>query len=356
MPSASYYGGAVLRRTRDYLFHRAHRLEAQAIRRSIESWRGKTASADIRRCREYALDILGHAHFAPWLEVYAAMAGRFIEGWIPDNFYGSVVVPKLKGGYGKICDLKSLNSVLFRDDAFPDILARVNGIFLDTRYELVPPPSVEDRLFAQSDRVIFKRDNWQRGSGIHFFDKDSFDLERVSKLGNGLFQRVIEQHELLAAFARSSVATLRLTSVYEDDGRVSIRACYLRFGTGADTHVQSSSHVRVPIRLTDGAFGHKGYTIHWQPIDRHPTSGVAFAGHRVPAFEECMSTVTALHRKVPYARCVGWDVTVDKGGKVMLMEWNAVHNDIKFSEGTQGPCFADLGWEKLGPARRTRLR
>jgi hypothetical protein len=29
------------------------------------------------------------------------------------------------------------------------------------------------------------------------------------------------------------------------------------------------------------------------------------------------------------------------------MEWNGTYNDIKFSEATQGPCFADLGWERL---------
>ena len=49
----------------------------------------------------------------------------------------------------------------------------------------------------------------------------------------------------------------------------------------------------------------------------------------------------------PYARCVGWDVTVDADEKVMLMEWNAEHNDVKFSEATQGPCFSDLNWERL---------
>jgi hypothetical protein len=34
------------------------------------------------------------------------------------------------------------------------------------------------------------------------------------------------------------------------------------------------------------------------------------------------------------------------------MEWNAEHNDIKFSEATQGPCFADLRWDRLVPQRR----
>jgi hypothetical protein len=36
------------------------------------------------------------------------------------------------------------------------------------------------------------------------------------------------------------------------------------------------------------------------------------------------------------------------------MEWNALHNDIKFSEATQGPCFTDLRWERF--ARRNDAR
>ena len=50
---------------------------------------------------------------------------------------------------------------------------------------------------------------------------------------------------------------------------------------------------------------------------------------------------------MPYARCIGWDVTVDSEEKVNLMEWNGEHNDIKFAEATQGPCFLGLGWEEL---------
>lgn len=66
------------------------------------------------------------------------------------------------------------------------------------------------------------------------------------------------------------------------------------------------------------------------------------------AFKTCVLTVTKLHKKAPYARCIGWDVTVDGDENVRLLEWNPEHNGIKFSEATQGPCFADLGWERRG--------
>jgi len=58
-----------------------------------------------------------------------------------------------------------------------------------------------------------------------------------------------------------------------------------------------------------------------------------------------VALVLRLHRARPYARLLGWDVTVDKNNDVQIMECNGGHCEIKSSEAMQGPCFADLGWE-----------
>jgi hypothetical protein len=51
---------------------------------------------------------------------------------------------------------------------------------------------------------------------------------------------------------------------------------------------------------------------------------------------------------VPFTSIIGWDVAVDENHNVKVMEWNGDHNDIKFSEATQGACFSDRGWESSG--------
>jgi hypothetical protein len=296
---------------------------------------------------QYAIEVLGHKYYAPWLYVYSAIAGGFKEGWIPDNFFGSTVDPTINGWYGKISNLKPLNRGIMKSDVFPDIASFVNGIFLDKDYSLIQLANVKDVLFKNTEKVVFKLDNSLQGRGIYFFSVDDFSIDKVKVLGNGVFQSFIYQHKLFEEFASNSVATLRITSVFKDDAEVSVRACYLRIGSGKDTHVQSKSHVRLPINLNTGAFADKGYLTNWISTDIHPTSKVPFAGNHVPSFTTCLSTVICLHKMVPYSRCVGWDVTVDLDANVKVMEWNAEHNDIKFSEATQGPCFGDLGWEKI---------
>lgn len=45
-----------------------------------------------------------------------------------------------------------------------------------------------------------------------------------------------------------------------------------------------------------------------------------FAGNVIPAFKSCVRTVTELHEKVPYARCIGWDVPVDREENLRLLD------------------------------------
>jgi hypothetical protein len=126
-----------------------------------------------------------------------------------------------------------------------------------------------------------------------------------------------------------------------------VRSAYLRFGRTIDTHVKSSSHLRVAIDVQSGRFADDGYTTDWLTATEHPDTGVKFAGNQVPEFEKCKIAVLEIHRRMPFARCVGWDVVVGTDDDVKVLEWNAGHNDIKFSEATQGPCFSDMRWEAL---------
>ncbi|WP_413934981.1 sugar-transfer associated ATP-grasp domain-containing protein [Nitrospira sp. BLG_1] len=339
--------GGTLRSLLSYHYHRQHMMDAKGVLKRIERAKGPLSRRLVKQCNDYAIDVFGHRHFAAWLYVYSAVAGKFMEGWIPDNYYGSVVRPRLKGVYGKISGLKSLHPAIFSSESFPDILSYVNGVFFDTDYRVINPDSVKGEIFSGRERVVFKLDNSSRGKGIWFLDRESFDLSKVCGLGNGVFQSLINQHELFREFAGASVATLRMTTVITDTGTTSLRACYLRLGNGTDTHVQSSSHIRIPIDIKTGAFNHVGFTTDWLEIESHPASKVKFEGKLIPVYDDCRKLVTSLHQRVPYARCIGWDLAVDDQERVRIMEWNAQHNDIKFSEATQGPCFSDLQWERL---------
>lgn len=332
---------------REQRYHRKHKRQALKILSSIESKKGRISQKIRSKCDQYAIDVLGSRVYAPWLYVYSAIANEFKEGWIPDNYYGQIVVRQLKGDYGKVSSLKPLNSMAFNSNYFPDILSYVNGVFFDRNCAVIKKGDVLNQLFEANKRVVYKLDNSRQGQGIFVFEKDNFDIEKISRLGNGLFQGFITQHGSLSCFNDSSVATLRITTASSDLGEISVRSCYLRFGAEGETHVQSKSHIRVPIDVGNGSFSHVGFTPEWLEITCHPFSKKKFSNNNVPSFEQACLVVKELHKKVPYVRVIGWDIAVDEEGKILIMEWNGEHNDIKFSEATQGPCFSDLQWELL---------
>lgn len=338
---------STLKRLSSRRYHWQHAAQARAILRTYASHDAKPDPAQLRLADAYAQDVLGHLRYAPWLHVYTAVAGRFKEGWIPDNFYGSVVVPAVKGPYGELSMLRCLQRTIFHSDAFPDVAYYANGSFVMPGNEPVSRNDLKARLFAGRDEVVFKIDNSGKGQGLFFFERDTFDPRAVEALGNGVFQQRIVQHDALARYAPRSIATIRMTTVVDERGDIGLRACYLRLGRADDDCVQSNRQIRVAVDLASGELAAQGFGTDWLRIPAHPDTQVPFAGARIPSFDACKATVIALHRKVPLIRSVGWDLAVGPGGEVIVMEWNASHNDIKFSEATQGPCFADLHWERL---------
>ena len=162
-----------------------------------------------------------------------------------------------------------------------------------------------------------------------------------------MFQYFIEQHETLKALSPNAAATLRMTTVVDKTGDASVRACYLRVGRRDDPTIKSSSQIRILVDPRDGGFAPLAYQPDNRQVAKHPDTNIAFEGGSYPFYAKCVATVTELHERVPFVSCIGWDVCVDSNNEPQIFEWNGQHNAVGFGEAMQGPCFRDLGWEKL---------
>jgi len=216
-----------------------HAVEVAAARRELgylRRWGKAVRPADAKRCQDYALDVFGQEHFAPWLLVYTAVAGSFKEGWIPQNLYSGHVNMAVQGSAGRASSLKSLASVFLGSPAVPDIGAKINGRLFDRHYRPLSFAEARERFFESGDRIMYKADISARGLGVRVLDREAFVEPLVSRLANGVFQRRVAQHELLQRFCPGAGATVRVKTVVEDSGAITARAFYLKLGTGADTH------------------------------------------------------------------------------------------------------------------------
>lgn len=328
-------------------YHKNHKRAANAALLKIESWNGKTNKTLLRQSNEYSIEVLGSKKYAPWLYVYSAISNEFKEGWIPDNYYGKVVIPALKNNYGELSNLRALQGLIFQNDGFPDLFYRINGLWLDHELKVRQAHQIEDYLKGKNTKIIIKADGSSQGRGIQILEGKNFDFSKISISGNFVIQDYISQHPFFDDFSNTSVATLRITSFIDTNGEVSIRGAYLRIGRQSDSFVKSKTAIKIGVDIHSGELHKNGYTPEWILITKHPDTNTDFKYKTIPLFEECVRTVKRLHSKVPFARVIGWDLVVDENDKIKVMEWNGSHNDIKFSEAVQGPIFEGLGFEKL---------
>lgn len=328
-------------------YHKEANLIAKKALNIVETEKGKTGSSLLRQCDEYANEVLGWKGYAPWLYVYTAISGSFKTGWIPDNYFGKVVIPKVNGKYKDLSEFKSLSNEIIKSKVIPDILRVMNGRFFDNSMNELGPKEVKDYLFNSYEKVVFKLDNSTRGRGIWIFERQNFNIKKVQKLGDGVFQKFIKQHSFFEKFSPNIVITLRLTTVSNSENGISARAAYLRVGRSEDSHLKATSNIRIAVDLKTGALHDLGYLPDWSSTKEHPDTHQLFSDSYIPNFQEAIKVVKKLHKRVPYIMTVGWDVVIDDQGNTIVMEWNADHNDIKFSEALTGPCFHDLDWENL---------
>lgn len=314
---------------------------------AIELEKGKLSSKSKKIAQEYAQEVLGWKGFAPWLWVYTHIQGEFKEGWLPDNYYGKIVIPKIQGDYGKISFLKSLTNKIFDRQITPDLAYYLNGFWFDLHFQPMTSNSLQKLLFSTNEKVVHKLDQSYQGKGVFVYNQNTFEITSIEKKGNGVLQKFIRQHAFFNAYTPHAVATIRVTTVVDSYNRIVVRACYLRLGRHLDTHVKSDSHIRIPIELESGRLYNQGYLANWRVISVHPDSLVPFVNQTIPNYLACINLVLQLHKEMPMVRTIGWDMIIDAEENPVVMEWNGYSNDIKFSEATQGPCFKDLGWNQL---------
>jgi hypothetical protein len=338
----------------DALTRRLERLKkAEARRRAdaadlhrLEGYFGKVPPGLLKQAREYARDGLGSEDFAGEVAVYCAIARELREGWITKDYRWRHVMKPMAGGYWEIGDTKTLTDRILHDPASPDIGVFCNGLFLTRDMQPIPAGQAARHLFAEHPKIVFKTDSSVQGAGVTVLTAADFDEARIRAAGNGVFQRFVRQHEALEPLSPDAVATLRAITVLDGKGEVTLRATYLRCGRAGTTHVAPTTTMYVPVDLKNGRLGETGYEVNWRPSVTHPDTGAEFAAHQMPEYWAAIEACLRLHRAMPLVRSIGWDVTVDRDGRPVVLEWNIRHG-VKVAEPLQGPCFADLGWHNL---------
>jgi hypothetical protein len=333
-----------------YFFHDSHKKWVMKILHVMEEYNSQKLTPRLQRLADdYSVEMFGSKRFAPWLYVYSAFRGEFKEGWIPDNFYVKIVCPRINSeALRHITDYKSFSDVVLKTEALPDIAYYIDGIFYNREFSMIGINALRERIFSSQKEVFIKKDNSGGGGvGVAKLMEGGFNEGVFQRIGNCVIQPPIKQHEFFDEIISNSVATVRITTAKDKNGKIDPRAAFLRLGRRDASWVLGKNEIDVAIANDSGELDCSGYDQDWRRWLSHPDSGFPFKNRHVPKFKEAIEVCIELHNKVPHFTLIGWDVTVDDSEKIKILEWNGDGCDIKFSEATVGPCFLGFGWEKL---------
>lgn len=340
-------------RKRRNSIHEWHRRDAEAAYDQF----GKSAGrADLdattsRGIREYCSDVLGSPKFQPWMRVYTLYQGRFVEGWIPDDYFQMRVLPGLFRGRSPIARKRTLSPRLFDTQVFPDVAYFINAQWFTPEYGLIAPDELLDHVFADTEETYLKLDRSMRGRGVKRVGRFEFDRIAKSLTEDCVVQKPVAQHDWFNEIYPHAVATLRVTTSYLDAAGPRFRAAYLRIGYGGRAFVVAEQSLRCAVTDLQGSLAADALDETWRQISEHPDTGFVFRDSRIPFFAKALDTCLQLHSRLPHDQIVGWDVAITGEGRIEIMEWNSGHTDIKFSEASVGPIFRDCGFERF--ARRS---
>lgn len=338
-----------VRRSRLNAYHKQYEERALQTLSDLKEQNGQSISAQQkRRSDDYAIEVFGGKEFAPWLYVYTAVQGEFKEGWIPDNFFGKYVFPVLNKELLVLGEFKSLTNVILKTEILPDIAYLIDGHLYDRDMQLISINKLKELVHATGDDAFFKRDYTMRGAGVVKLGAADISETIINDFGNCVIQSAIHQHDFFNEYMTGSVATIRITSVKEPDGKISMRNSSLRISLKGGNRIESGNCVRIAVINHDGDLDAHGYHGgNWKKYTEHPDTRLPFANKRIPHYKKALETCLKLHAQIPHIAIIGWDVIVDNKNQIKLIEWNTAHSGITFNEAVVGPCFIGLGWEKL---------
>lgn len=147
-----------------------------------------------------------------------------------------------------------------------------------------------------------------------------------------LVEDIAVQHEAISKLHADSINTIRIVTIRNKYGVVSIVCSIIRMGTGHN--VVDNFHnggIYAPIDIKTGKICGTAIGKAVDRYDKHPTSGVKLVGYQIPNWDKIIETVIKAHNLIPELGYIGWDVYVTKDGAGFI-EGNEYPGHVLYKE------------------------
>lgn len=245
------------------------------------------------------------------------------------------------------------------------ILKRIRGHYYTSDNELIDYKMANKLVKNYGDDFIIKLSDSDNGKGISKVKNVNGELiyegkvvelshlEEVYKY-NFVVQKVIKQHEIMAAPHPNSVNTLRMVTL-RWNGEIHYLMAYARFGANNDVK-DHSVHGGISVGLNhNGEFQKFGLDVNTNIHTHHPTTNYDLSKlGKIPNFEFVKSYVRDLHKKVLHHDYVSWDIAIGENQEPIFIESNYRGSVWRYQITAQQPVFGDLTEEIMEHIRKER--
>ena len=286
-----------------------------------------------------------------WIRYYTHVNGKFDPRYIPDDLYFTKIDQHFnnrKLGYG--FNDKNYYSLIFPGIKQPKTVVRkIGGFLFDEEYRQIDIEKAESLLAMRSEVIVKPSQESGSGRDIKFYDtrKDVDELKKVlndKSEKNLIIQDIVKQHHELAKMHPQSLNTVRICSLMLEDG-VHILCSYLRMGANGSRidNVSASAGITAEPKENGELMNRAFFDVYsGKTTDRHP-QGMLLSEIRVPSYDKMIETVKRLAQYTGNFKLVGWDLSVDENGNVVLIEANMRKNGaVTVGQNMRGPLFGDL--------------
>ena len=165
-----------------------------------------------------------------------------------------------------------------------------------------------------------------------------------------VFQETIIQHSVINQLNSSSVNTIRIDTLLDNDGKVHVLSGYMRMSL-KDQYVDNISRggAMAIVDMNSGTlkkYAYPGFkNSGTKLLTKHPKTGTVFEGFKLPYIKEAIDLVSRAALLMPGLRIIGWDVALSTTGPV-IVEGNSDYairaNDQAYGGYLSHPVFKEI--------------
>lgn len=273
--------------------------------------------------------------------------------YLPDDLYYTKIqyfFNDITAAY--IVDHKAYYEALFPDIKHPETIAkRLNGYWI-VGEKFVTVKEVSELVCREEIIFVKPATGTCGGAGISILEGKDLNQQRFVEVANSIrgdivIQLRVEQCEELKAIHETSVNTLRIMSLIEKDGHVTILSRSLRMGIG-NSRLDNAHSGGISIGVNqDGSLKDFALTLGGKRFYEHPDSGVIFSDIVLPNMGIIEEAIKKCALRVPAFRIVAWDVILDKENFPLLIEANFYNAGMDVPQLNNGPLFGEKTEERL---------